>query len=213
MLLELPPAHCLPVLRALLEALASEVKAETKRHLVAQLKAATAAAGVAKPDAAVARPLQQAKAMAVAVARVQLVLDAPATLTRAADLSGLWLQTASSADSHARRSKGSSSSGVGGFALALLRAGVARLEQLPAELPLLALQLLWDGRAALDAAGILDAAAVAALREEEATCLGQYVHLLLPRLHEHFKVRRDDNVCCCHTTVLLCFASIRAVCQ
>lgn len=89
-----PPLACLVQLRVLLEQLMHEIKAETKKHLVMQLQlAAAAAAGSAsaKPDASIARPLRQVKAMVKAVHRMQLVLDYPRQLAAAANLSTLWV--------------------------------------------------------------------------------------------------------------------------
>jgi hypothetical protein len=92
-----PPLACLLQLRVLLEQLMHEIKTETKKHLMTQLQmAAAAAAGgsSAKPDASIARPLRQVKAMIKAVHRMQLVLDYPRQLAAAADMSGLWLSRA-----------------------------------------------------------------------------------------------------------------------
>lgn len=94
-----PPLACLLQLRVLLEQLMHEIKTETKKHLMIQLQmAAAAAAGgsSAKPDASIARPLRQVKAMIKAVHRMQLVLDYPRQLAAAADMSGLWLSKACS---------------------------------------------------------------------------------------------------------------------
>ncbi|KAF6264137.1 hypothetical protein COO60DRAFT_220743 [Scenedesmus sp. NREL 46B-D3] len=92
-----PPLACLLQLRALLEQLMHEIKTETKKHLMMQLQMAAAAAaggGSAKPDASIARPLRQVKAMIKAVHRMQLALDYPRQLAAAADMSGLWLSRA-----------------------------------------------------------------------------------------------------------------------
>lgn len=76
-----------------------EIKTETKRHLMMQLQmAAAAAAGSAgaKPDASIARPLKQVKAMIKAVHRMQLMQDYVRQLGTAADLSNLWFGRAHS---------------------------------------------------------------------------------------------------------------------
>jgi hypothetical protein len=89
-----PPLACLLQLRVLLEQLMHEIKTETKKHLMMQLQMAAAAAaggGSAKPDASIARPLRQVKAMIKAVHRMQLALDYPRQLAAAADMSGLWV--------------------------------------------------------------------------------------------------------------------------
>jgi hypothetical protein len=104
-----PPLACLLQLRVLLEQLMHEIKTETKKHLMIQLQmAAAAAAGGSstKPDASIARPLRQVKAMIKAVHRMQLVLDYPRKLAAAADMSGLWLSAAYSSFFAAEQEQG-----------------------------------------------------------------------------------------------------------
>ncbi|KAF8060600.1 Pacrg [Scenedesmus sp. PABB004] len=286
-----PPLPCLAQLRVLLEQLLHEIKAETKRHLMKQLQAAAAAAaggGGAKPDASIARPLRQVKAMVRAVQRLQLALDYPAQLAAAGDVSGLWLSRtyapyfAGEAQLPPRR-RGGAGPGPGGgaappgkggapqqpglspaklaalveseapaatrvlynllfeeqcealaaagrgggapagpepgdgggepacdgavevavarprgggggrpaellcsFPAALVAACTGQLTRLPAELPLLALHVLWDARALLAAHGRL-ARGLPLLRAQEEACVRAYVQAVVPAAYEHFK--------------------------
>lgn len=206
----MPGPDALLHLRVLLELLLHEVKGETKKHLMAQLHAAAAAAAssgsggaAGKPDAAIARPLKQVKAAIKALHAMQLAADFPRQLLAAGDLSALW----------ANASCGSSLAAAAGeagpdlppppassFAAALVAACMQQLDRMPAELPLLALQLLWDGRALLRRQGLL-AAGLPLLRAQEEACVSTYMQQLVPAAAEHFKVRSAQlarcAACCC----------------
>jgi hypothetical protein len=299
----LPSAASLQMLRVLLELLMAEIKAETKKHLMIQLQmAAVAAAGTAgglKPDASLARPLKQVKAMIKAVHAMQLAQGFPAPLLAAADLSDLWAGTSCgaslaaaatlqqqarqqaqaaaeaaasscsdeqqqpsssnaaqlqrpapvqsdakplqpwslysllfednsegsfSSDAAALRgsvsfaaarvaaadsSRGSPASeaqelgepdsgpdaadalrqqAAASFPSALIAACMQQLEHMPAELPLMALQVLWDGRRLLQQCGLLEAGGLLLLKQQEQQCMACFMQQLVPTAYEHFKV-------------------------
>lgn len=76
------------------------------------------------------------------------------------------------------------------FPSALITACMQRLEQMPAEVPLLALQVLWDARRLLNSCGLLQQGLVL-LQEQEKLCMCIYMQHLVPTAYEHFKVRTE----------------------
>jgi len=73
------------------------------------------------------------------------------------------------------------------FPAALMSACMQQLERVPAELPLLALQVLWDARRLLSSCGLLNQGLVL-LQQQEKVCMACYMQLVVPMAYEHFKV-------------------------
>lgn len=76
------------------------------------------------------------------------------------------------------------------FPSALVAASMAQLDRLPAELPLMALQVLWDARRLLKQCGLLGDGLML-LRQQEELCMTYYMQQLVPTAYEHFKVSDD----------------------
>jgi hypothetical protein len=75
------------------------------------------------------------------------------------------------------------------FPSALIAACTQQLEQMPAELPLVALHVLWDARQLLQRLGLLDSGLLL-LQCQEEVCLSVYMQQLVPTTYEHFKASR-----------------------
>lgn len=73
------------------------------------------------------------------------------------------------------------------FPAALMSACMQQLERVPAELPLLALQVLWDARRLLNSCGLLDQGLVL-LQQQEKVGMACYMQQVVPVAYEHFKV-------------------------
>lgn len=73
------------------------------------------------------------------------------------------------------------------FPSALISACMQQLERMPAELPLLALQTLWDARRLLKGCGLLGQG-LPLLQQQEQLCMVCYMQHLVPTAYEHFKV-------------------------
>lgn len=77
---------------------------------------------------------------------------------------------------------------ISSFSSALIAACMQHLERMPCELPLLALQVLWDARRLLKGCGLLSDG-LGLLQEQERLCMCCYMQHLVPTAYEHFKVR------------------------
>jgi hypothetical protein len=77
---------------------------------------------------------------------------------------------------------------ISSFPSALVAACVQHLERMPAELPLMALQVLWDARRLLNGCGLLGQG-LGLLQEQERLVICCYMQHLVPTAYEHFKVR------------------------
>jgi hypothetical protein len=80
------------------------------------------------------------------------------------------------------------SPGLSNFPSALISACSQHLEQMPAELPLLALQVLWDARKLLKGCGLLQPGLLVLLQHQERLGMCCYMQHLVPTAYEHFKV-------------------------
>jgi hypothetical protein len=76
---------------------------------------------------------------------------------------------------------------LGCFPLSLIAACMQQLEHMPAELPLMALQVLWDARRLLNSCDLLQAG-LPLLQQQEQLCMHLYMQQLVPTAYEHFKV-------------------------
>jgi hypothetical protein len=77
---------------------------------------------------------------------------------------------------------------ISSFPSALIAACMQHLERMPCELPLLALQVLWDARRLLKGCGLLSDG-LGLLQEQEKLCMCCYMQHLVPTAYDHFKVR------------------------
>lgn len=77
---------------------------------------------------------------------------------------------------------------ISSFPSALVAACVQHLEGMPAELPLMALQVLWDARRLLNGCGLLGQG-LGLLQEQERLVTCCFMQHLVPTAYEHFKVR------------------------
>lgn len=79
------------------------------------------------------------------------------------------------------------------FPAALIAGCMQQLQRMPAELPLLAVHILWDARFMLQSHGLLEWG-LKPLKQQEEACMRCYMSGLVPQAYEHFKVRTTPEI-------------------
>jgi hypothetical protein len=85
------------------------------------------------------------------------------------------------------------SPGLSNFPASLMAACTQHMEEMPVELPLLALQVLWDARKLLKGCGLLQQGLLLLQQHQERLGMCCYMQHLVPTAYEHFKV----GTCAC----------------